>query len=173
MVGRLSAEIEKAGYSVEPAAKDEKTIQRAFTRFTGILQEGGLAGRAGRKLSINIKIDANPPAGRIEERTIVNLHMPVLLRHYDKASLLATKIAAFLTRPYTKGRDVYDLIWLRSKWNDLEPNLILLLSGYASTGTDALCGQRACPWDDGVPAARDGATSATVGRAGPSLRPAP
>ena len=131
MAGRLSAELEKAGYSVELAAKEEKTVQRAFTRFTGILQEAGLARRAGRKLSINIEIDANPPAGWIEERTIVNLHMPVLLRHYDKASLLAAKIAAFLTRPYTKGRDVYDLIWLRSRWNDLEPNLILLNNALA------------------------------------------
>lgn len=131
MAGRLSAELEKAGYTVELPVKEEKTIQRAFTRFTGILQEAGLARRESQKLSINIEIDANPPAGWVEERTIVNLHMPVLLRHYDKASLLATKVAAFLTRPYTKGRDVYDLIWLRSRWNDLEPNLVLLNNALA------------------------------------------
>lgn len=131
MADRLSAGLEKAGYSVELAVKDEKTVQRAFTRFSGILQEAGLARRAGQKLSINIEIDANPAPGWIVEKTIVNLHMPVLLQHYDKTSLLATKIAAFLTRPYMKGRDVYDLIWLRSRWNDLEPNLVLLNNALA------------------------------------------
>jgi predicted nucleotidyltransferase component of viral defense system len=126
MADCLSVELRKAGYAVEPTVKEEKIIQRAFIRFAGILQEAGLVRRESQKLSINIEIDVNPPEGWVEERTIVNLHMPVLLRHFDKASLFATKIAAFLSRSYTKGRDVYDLIWLRSKWNDLGPNLVLL-----------------------------------------------
>ncbi len=128
---RLESELEMAGYVIELAVKEDKTVQRIFARFSKILQEAGLSRRAGQKLSINVEIDANPPAGWVEERTIVNLHMPVLLRHYDKASILATKMAAFLTRPYTKGRDVYDLIWLRSKWHDMEPNLVLLNNALA------------------------------------------
>jgi len=135
MADRLSVDLIKAGYAVEPAVKEEKIIQRAFIRFAGILQEAGLVRRENQKLSINIEIDANPPEGWIEERTIVNLHMPVLLRHFDKASLFATKIAAFLNRPYTKGRDVYDLIWLRSKWSDLNPNLVLLNNALAQKRT--------------------------------------
>jgi predicted nucleotidyltransferase component of viral defense system len=146
MADRLSAELEKAGYSLELAVKDEKTVQRAFVRFSGILLEAGLARRPGQKLSINIEIDANPAAGWTGERTIVNLHMPVLLRHYDRASLLATKIAAFLTRPYAKGRDVYDLIWLRSRWRDLEPNLVLLNNRLAQTaGRSRRLGKKTWP----------------------------
>jgi len=132
---RLSNELRKAGYVVELPVKDEKTVQRVFVRFAGIFRDAGLGRREGQKLAINIEIDANPPAGWVEEKTIVNLHIPILLRHYDKASLFATKIAAFLTRPYTKGRDIYDLIWLRSKWADLRPNLVFLNNALAQKRT--------------------------------------
>jgi predicted nucleotidyltransferase component of viral defense system len=136
LAGRLLNELEKSGYDVELTAKDEKTVERVFVRLTEILQEAGLSQRRGQKLSINIEIDANPPAGWVEEKTIVNLHMPILLRHYDKPSLFAAKIAAFLTRPYTKGRDVYDLVWLRSKWKELLPNLTLFYNALAQKARD-------------------------------------
>ncbi|RLE07775.1 MAG: hypothetical protein DRJ06_05440, partial [Candidatus Aminicenantes bacterium] len=47
----------------------------------------------------------------------------------NKASLLAAKVIALFTRPYTKGRDVYDIFWFRSKWKDLKPNYELLNNG--------------------------------------------
>jgi predicted nucleotidyltransferase component of viral defense system len=133
----LSKELAKSGYTVEVPFKDEKTVARASVRLGGILQEAALSRRRGQVLAVNIEIDKNPPAGWTEERTIVNLHFPVLLRHYDKPSLFAAKIAAFLTRPYTKGRDVYDLIWYRSKWQDLRPNLTLLKNALAQKRTAA------------------------------------
>jgi len=131
MAGRLTAGLDKAGYRTEATVKGERTVQRVFVRFSNILREAGLTRREGQKLSINVEIDASPPGGWFEERTIVNLHMPVLLRHYDRPSLFASKIAAFLTRPYTKGRDVYDLVWMRSRWKDLAPNLALLSNALA------------------------------------------
>jgi predicted nucleotidyltransferase component of viral defense system len=123
---RLQNALVKAGYSLDAPVKDEKTVQRVFVRFKDVLFEAGLSDRREQNLSINIEIDANPPAGWVEEKTIINIHMPVLIRHYDKPSVFAAKCAAFLTRPYTKGRDAYDLFWLRSKWKDLRPNFELL-----------------------------------------------
>lgn len=131
MAARLTKELTKSGYEVDTPFKDEKIVARASVRFGQILQEAGLSRRKGQVLAVNIEIDAHPPAGWVEERTIVNLHIPVLLRHYDKPSLFAAKIAAFLTRPYTKGRDVYDLVWFRSKWKDLQPNFLLLNNALA------------------------------------------
>jgi predicted nucleotidyltransferase component of viral defense system len=135
MAARILKELTESGYEVVVPFKDEKTIARVSVRFTRILQEAGLSRRRGQVLALNIEIDARPPAGWIEERTIVNLHIPVLLRHYDKPSHFAGKIAAFLTRPYTKGRDVYDLVWFRSKWKELLPNLALLNNALAQKKT--------------------------------------
>lgn len=134
MAARLSKQLTKSGHDVEVPFKEEKTVARASVRFGRILQEAVLSRRQGQVLAVNIEIDTNPPAGWVEERTIVNLHIPVLLRHYDKPSLFAAKIAAFLTRPYAKGRDVYDLVWFRSKWKDLQPNFVLLNNAIAQKG---------------------------------------
>ena len=41
-------------------------------------------------------------------------HVTLRLHHHDRASLLAGKLHAILQRPYTKGRDLYDLIWYLS-----------------------------------------------------------
>jgi len=51
------------------------------------------------------------------------------VQHYNKASLFAAKVTAVFARPYTKGRDVYDIFWFRSKWKDLKPNFALLNNG--------------------------------------------
>jgi predicted nucleotidyltransferase component of viral defense system len=128
---KLRKELEKAGYSLDCPVKEEKTGQRVMVRFKELLEEARLAERKAQNLSIHIEIDTAPPEGWSEERTIINIHMPVLLRHYDKPSIYAAKLAAFLTRPYTKGRDIYDLFWLRSKWKDLRPNLELLNNALA------------------------------------------
>jgi len=44
----------------------------------------------------------------------------------DRAFLLAGKLHAILQRPYTKGRDVYDLLWYLSDPQWPPPNLTLL-----------------------------------------------
>ncbi|NOR14520.1 MAG: hypothetical protein GQ544_02330, partial [Candidatus Aminicenantes bacterium] len=88
--------------------------------------ELGLSPRKEQKFSVHIEVDNNPPLGWIEERTIINIHHPVLIRHYDLPSAFAGKLAAVLQRPFTKGRDIFDLFWFRSRWRDLTPNLVLL-----------------------------------------------
>ncbi len=131
MAAQLKKELTLSGYAVEVRFREEKTVARAYVRFGHILQEAALSLRKGQVLTVDVEIDTNPPPGWAEERTIVNRHFAILLRHYDQPSLFASKIAAFLTRPYTKGRDVYDLIWFRTKWPDLEPNLALLNNALA------------------------------------------
>ena len=127
----LERELMRAGYESSTTLKTTKTVKRIKVGFSGLLYELGLSGRKEEKTSIHIEIDSNPPSGWKEEGTIVNLHLPVLIKHYDLSSAFAGKLAAVLLRPYTKGRDIYDLFWFRSKWPGLTPNLTLLSNAIA------------------------------------------
>lgn len=48
--------------------------------------------------------------------------------------MLAGKLHAVLQRPYTKGRDLYDLLWYLSDPNWPAPNLTLLNNALRQTG---------------------------------------
>jgi predicted nucleotidyltransferase component of viral defense system len=123
---KINRELERAGYEFSISLRTEKTIQRMMVRFAGLLHELGLSARREQKFSIHVEIDNNPPLGWKGKRTIINIHHAVLIQHYDLPSAFASKLAAILQRPYTKGRDVFDLFWFRSRYRDLTPNLVLL-----------------------------------------------
>ena len=53
--------------------------------------------------------------------------------HYDKASLLAGKLHAVLTRQYAKGRDWYDLVWYLADHTWPAPNLVQLQNALNQT----------------------------------------
>ena len=78
-------------------------------------------------------MDTNPPSGAALETTLVRRHTTLRLQHHDRASLLAGKMHALLQRPYTKGRDIYDLIWYLSDPNWPEPNIELLHNALRQT----------------------------------------
>lgn len=61
-------------------------------------------------------------------------HVTLRLHHHDRAALLAGKLHALLQRPYTKGRDLYDLIWYLSDSAWPAPNLTLLNAALRQTG---------------------------------------
>jgi len=113
-------------YDIKIKAKTNKTVRSAFIKFRGLLYELGLSPLRDEVISIKVEIDSNPPVGAILETTIVRRHCLLNLQHYDKGSLLAGKLHALSSRKYTKGRDVYDLMWylLDRKWP--APNIELL-----------------------------------------------
>lgn len=133
---KIAKDLEKAGYSFSLHLKEEKIVQRIFVRFHDLLYEIELTPQRSQKLPINMEIDINPAAGWIGEKTIVDVHLPVLVQHYNKASLFAAKLAAVLTRPYTKGRDVYDIFWFRTRWKEILPNFQLLNNAIAQKQKD-------------------------------------
>jgi predicted nucleotidyltransferase component of viral defense system len=138
-----------AGYDVSLHLREEKTVQRAVFRFAELLAELGLVGSKPQELSIALEIDTKPPAGATSSKTVVNLHLPVLIQHYDLPSLLAGKAAAMMTREYVQGRDYFDIFWLLSKWPDLEPNPLMFRNALAQkrdageTGDKAGMGRKA------------------------------
>ena len=122
------------GYAVELKVSDQKVVHSAFVRFSGLLNELGLSPFRDEVLAVKIEVDTNPPAGAGLATTVIRRHVPLQLQHHDRASLLAGKLHAILQRPYTKGRDIYDLLWYLSDPGWPDPNLALLNNTLRQTG---------------------------------------
>ena len=90
------------------------------------MHELGLSPMPSETLSIKIEVDTNPPKGAVCQTTVVRRFVVLQLQHHDKASLLAGKLHAILQRPYTKGRDLFDLLWYLSNPAWSKPNFVLL-----------------------------------------------
>ena len=56
------------------------------------------------------------------------------LHHHDRATLLSGKLHAVLQRRWTKGRDLYDLMWYLSDPDWPKPNLIHLNNALSQSG---------------------------------------
>lgn len=121
-------------YAIDVKAKTAKTVQAAFIKFSALLYELGLSPHPSETISIKVEIDTHPPVGARLETSIIRKHCLLNLQHYDKGSLLAGKLHALLTRRYTKGRDIYDLMWYLSDRTWPPPNLRLLNNALAQTG---------------------------------------
>ncbi|HSA30839.1 MAG TPA: nucleotidyl transferase AbiEii/AbiGii toxin family protein [Candidatus Omnitrophota bacterium] len=140
----LKDELNAAGYNVEVSCRVQKTVQSAMVRFSGLLYETGISPLKDQKMSIKIEIDTHPPDGAACVTKLINRYMPISFLSYDIPSLFSGKIHALLSRPYTKGRDFYDVCWYVSKFKDLTPNMIFLCNALKQTG-----------WERDLPTARD------------------
>ena len=133
----IRADLTAEGYALEFKVSDRKPVHSAFVRFAGLLYELDLSPHRDEVLAVKIEIDTKPPAGAVLATTVVRRHVTLHLQHHDRASLLAGKLHAILNRPYTKGRDIYDLLWYLSDPDWPAPNLTLLNHALEQTGWDA------------------------------------
>ncbi len=129
----IQSELAAEGYLLELKVSDQKMVNSAFVRFPGLLFELDLSPHRSELISVKIEVDTNPPAGAGLTTSIVRRHLTLQLQHHDRASLLAGKLHAFLQRSYTKGRDLYDLMWYLSDPAWPEPNLTLLNNALQQT----------------------------------------
>ena len=131
----LAAQLVKAfhlyGIEAEAKVKDEKIVQHIMLKFEGLLQEVGLSPLASQKLSIKLEVDMRPPQGWALARSVVDKGMLLRITHYDISSLFAGKLHAYFCRKYTKGRDLYDLIWYIGR--RVKPNFVLLNNAFRQT----------------------------------------
>ena len=130
----IRSELTPEGYPIELKVSDQKTVHSAFVRFPGLLYEIGLSGQRSEVLAVKLEVDTNPPTGAGLATTVVRRFVLLQLQHHDKASLLAGKLHAILQRAYTKGRDIYDLLWYLSDPSWPQPNLTLLNNALVQTG---------------------------------------
>jgi hypothetical protein len=104
-------------------------VTSIWIKFPGLLHEMGASPMATQKLSIKLEIDQNPPAGAGLETKVKSTPTLMAITVHDMPSLMAGKLHAILARPYTKGRDWYDLLWYCGK--AVEPNTELLTAALA------------------------------------------
>lgn len=121
-------------YAVGLKVNDRKTVASGFIRFPGLLYELGISPHRNEIISVKLELDTNPPSGAVTESSLIRRYLTLNLLHHDKASLLAGKLHAVLTRAYTKGRDLYDLVWYLADPAWPPPNLVLLNSALSQTG---------------------------------------
>ena len=120
------------GFAVDIKVKEEKTVQNALLRFSGLLKEVGLSALEAQKLTIKMEVDTNPPQGAQLAHTIVHQKTYMLnLAHYDMPSLYAGKLHACFFRKFIKGRDFYDFVWYLSR--RVTPNFLLLNNAIRQT----------------------------------------
>jgi hypothetical protein len=129
----IRSELIPEGYQVELKINDQKTVHSAFVRFPGLLFDLGLSPHRTEALAVKIEVDTKPPIGAELSTTVVRRYIVLQLHHHDKASLLSGKLHAILQRPYTKGRDIYDLLWYLSDPIWPKPNLVLLNNALAQS----------------------------------------
>ena len=134
---RAKSLFEAEGYEVAVKVKKQVgAVESALVRFPGLPYEIGISPHPSQVLSIKVDVDTNPPAGAVTETTLVRRHVTVNVLHHDKASLLAGKLHAVLSRVWTKGRDIYDIIWYLADRDWPPPNLSLLNAALSQTEWD-------------------------------------
>ncbi len=130
----IDAEFRREGYHPELRLTDDRVVQTTWIRFRGLLHEMGLSGQRDEIFSLKLEVDTHPPQGAGLATTLVRRYVILQLHHHDRSSLLAGKVHAFLQRSFTKGRDLYDLLWYLSDPDWPDPNLTLLNNALSQTG---------------------------------------
>jgi predicted nucleotidyltransferase component of viral defense system len=133
LMDKVGSAFELEGYVADIKIRDKGAVKAAFLKFRGLLSELGISPRQEQTLSVRVEIDTNPPPGAALTTTVIRRFVTLHLLHYDRPSLLAGKLHAVLSRAYTKGRDLYDLMWYLADRTWPEPNFKLLNNALAQT----------------------------------------
>jgi hypothetical protein len=130
---RIERRLQREGYTTRVRISDSRAVVKAMVGFVGLPAEAGLSAHADQVLWVKIEVDTAPPAGAGLAVSVVDRFGLLRLQHHDLPSLFAGKVAAILARPYTKGRDLYDLLWYLTRPEGVEPNPVLLANALRQT----------------------------------------
>ncbi len=134
LLNSLRSGFEAESYVTVIKKSKDKAVLSAFIKFPSILYELDLSAHRDETFSVKLEIDTNPPEGGSTSVTLIRKYILLNILHYDKASLFAGKIHAILARKYTKGRDLFDLIWILASPDWPIPNFVLLNNALKQTG---------------------------------------
>ena len=135
MMDRVRTELHREGYGVElKPGRSEAVVRDVCVRFSGLPYELGLSPNENQVLSIKVEVDMNPPNGAGLDIRIIRKYSVLRLQCHDRASLLSGKLHAVFSREYTKGRDLYDLMWYLSAPAWPLPNLRMLGNALKQSG---------------------------------------
>jgi predicted nucleotidyltransferase component of viral defense system len=130
----VQRDLSAQAYDVEVKVRTRATVASAHVKFRGLLYEIGVSPHRDEVFMVKVDLDTKPPAGAGTETRVLRRFVMLNLHHYDRASLLAGKLHAVLTRKYTKGRDLYDLAWYLADDSWPAPNLLQLNNALQQTG---------------------------------------
>lgn len=126
-------------FGIQPEVLDKQQMDRnvraAVIKDTSIAKQLNLdfiGNKSGRKLTIKLEIDCNPPAGSGFEYKYLDFPVDFEVCHQNLTSNFALKTHALLCRPYLKGRDWYDFGWYITQ--GVTPNLKLLSNALVQYG---------------------------------------
>jgi len=126
-------------FGIEPELLDrqrmDKNVKTALIKDTSIANQLNLHlynQQRGKKLTIKLKVDTNPPEGSSLGYTYLSFPVDYEVCHQDLNSNFALKIHALLCRPFLKGRDWYDFNWYVAK--GVAPNRDLLENALTQYG---------------------------------------
>ena len=133
MKNKILKDLQNSGFSAVVIEKKEKIVKVLSVRVSELLFESEVSDRKNENLNVSVDIDRRPPLGAHFTTTLVTRHFALSLRHHDLASLMAGKLSAVFTRPYVKGRDLYDLLWYVTKPEKTIPNISFLNNALEQT----------------------------------------
>lgn len=110
----IKRELELRNFTVDTNVKEEKVVQKSFIKIAHILESLKISKVKSQKLHIKIEVDVNPVSLKytgIESFFVTKFNEIFPIIKHDLETLFAGKILAILQRPYSRGRDYYDLIW--------------------------------------------------------------
>lgn len=115
LLDRVKKDLEKEGLKIEVKEKQTVTGATCEWKFLKILFELRISFDADEKLMI--KFDFTKPKENLEREILILSRFGLMqtIITYRMEIILAQKIRALLTRKETKGRDIYDIVWLLSK----------------------------------------------------------
>lgn len=126
-------------FGIEPEARDkarmDQRVKRALIKDNSIANQLNLSfmnNDNGRKLTIKLEIDCDPPLGSDFEYSYLDFPVDFEVCHQDMSSNFALKVHALLCRRYIKGRDWYDFSWYIAQ--GVTPNLLLLQNALIQYG---------------------------------------
>ncbi|WP_369408924.1 nucleotidyl transferase AbiEii/AbiGii toxin family protein [endosymbiont of Lamellibrachia barhami] len=122
----LQGGLEEFGLQSEVLDKSrmDQRVKKALLKDNSVSNQLNLSfyrGQPGKKLTIKLEIDINPPEDSGYEYAYLDFPLDFEVCHQDLSSNFALKIHALLCRPYVKGRDWYDFNWYVK--HKTQPNL--------------------------------------------------
>ena len=133
---RIEQDLVAQGYEVRSTVNAEAVVNKAFIGFVGAEYDAGLSPHRDKVFRVKIEVDTRPPEGAgLEVSSVSSFGFQLRLQHHDLPTLFAGKLAAVIARRYTKGRDLYDLLWYLQHPSRVEPNVPMLAHALRQTFT--------------------------------------
>jgi hypothetical protein len=145
MLAYIRRDLEGQGYEIKLTLNDTHVVEKSFIGFVGLLAEAGLSPHVDQVLWVKLEVDTNPPAAAGLDVSRIDRFGPLRIQHHNLPTLFAGKLAALLCREYTKGRDLYDLMWYLMRVPPLEPNGAFLEHALRQSRPE-LAGETSAEW---------------------------